>query len=55
LLRTLVDEEQAPRAGGFSVRWDGTNDAGREVTSGVYFCRLTLNGSSQTKKLVVVK
>lgn len=55
LVRTLVDEDQAPRAGGYTVTWNGTNDAGRPVASGVYFCRLSANESSQTKKMVVLK
>lgn len=55
LVRTLVDEEQSPRAGVFRVNWNGTNDAGREVASGVYFCRLTMKGYSQTKKMVILR
>ncbi|HUV36705.1 MAG TPA: C25 family cysteine peptidase [Patescibacteria group bacterium] len=55
LVRTLVDEEQVPRAGGYTVTWNGTNDAGRPVASSVYFCRLSANESSQTKKMVVLK
>ncbi|HUV36024.1 MAG TPA: C25 family cysteine peptidase, partial [Patescibacteria group bacterium] len=55
LVRTLVDEEQTPRAGGFCVTWNGMNDAGREVASGVYFCRLAVKGCSQSKKVVVLK
>jgi hypothetical protein len=55
LVRTLVGEEQMPRIEGFSVRWDGTNDAGSSVASGVYFYRLEAKGFSQTKKLVCLK
>jgi hypothetical protein len=55
LVRTLVHEEQKPRAGGFTVTWNGTNDAGRRVGSGVYFCRLSMKGASITKKIVVLK
>lgn len=55
LVRTLVDEEQAPRAGEYAVTWNGANDAGRPVASGVYFCRLSLKVYSQTKKMVVLR
>jgi hypothetical protein len=55
LVRTLVDEEQAPTAGGFSVTWDGASNAGERVASGVYFYRLTANEFSQTKKMVFLK
>lgn len=37
------------------VRWDGTDDAGRSVSSGVYFYRLNALGRSQASKLVIVR
>jgi hypothetical protein len=55
LVRTLVDEEQAPRAEGFSIPWDGASDSGHSVASGVYFYRLTANNFSQTRKTVLLK
>jgi hypothetical protein len=55
LVRTLVDEEQAPTAEGFSVTWDGASNTGEKVASGVYFYRLTANEFSQTKKMVLLK
>jgi len=33
--------------------WDGKDTAGRRVPSGVYYCRLTVNGETQVRKLVV--
>jgi hypothetical protein len=55
LVRTLVDEEMAPRPEGFSVNWDGTNNAGGPAASGVYFYQLTSKNFSQTKKMVLLK
>jgi M6 family metalloprotease-like protein len=56
LVRTLVDAEQSPAAGGYSVVWDATNDAGDRVASGVYFYKLTTAGDYQAvKKLVLLK
>jgi hypothetical protein len=55
LVRTLVDEEQAPRAEGFSIPWDGANDSGQSVASGVYFYKLTAKGFNETKKMVLLK
>jgi len=55
LVTTLVDEEQSPRAEGFSVNWDGTSNTGGNAASGVYFYRLTAKDFSQTKKLVLLK
>jgi hypothetical protein len=37
------------------LRWDGTNDDGRRVASGVYLVRLISNDGATTVKLTVVK
>jgi flagellar hook assembly protein FlgD len=37
------------------VKWDASNDAGRRVPSGVYFCRLEAFGITRTHKLVVIE
>ena len=44
-------------AGTHSVRWDGRDDAGRELASGVYLYRLRAGDGQQTKtrKLVLMK
>lgn len=42
-------------AGTHTVIWDGTNDAGHVVSSGVYFYRLNAGEESQTKKMVMLK
>jgi len=55
LVRTLVNDVQTPRAEGFDVAWDGTNNAGQSVSSGVYFYKLTAKGFVQTKKMVLLK
>ena len=51
-LRTLVDGMQP--AGAQQVTWDGRNEAGASVASGVYFYRLEANGLSQTRKLTLM-
>jgi hypothetical protein len=55
LVRTLVDEAQLPRAEGFSVVWDGADNRGRSVSSGVYFLKLTAGDFSQTRKAVLLR
>ncbi|UCG51965.1 MAG: T9SS type A sorting domain-containing protein [Candidatus Latescibacterota bacterium] len=55
LVRTLVDEIKTPRAGGYSVEWNGRNDLGQPVSSGVYFYRMTAPGFVKTKKTVLLK
>jgi hypothetical protein len=55
LVRTLVNEEQAPQAGGFAKVWNGLNNKGQSVASGVYFYQLTAKNFEQTKKMVLLK
>jgi len=52
-VRTLVDGPKEP--GWHEVIWNGRNDAGLQVASGVYFCRLEAGGSRALRKLVVLK
>lgn len=52
-VRTLVD---GPLDGGRrSVDWDGRDDLGNPVGSGVYFCRLVAGKKTFTQKLTLVK
>ena len=53
LVRTLVDEEMLP--GVHSVTWDGKDDRGNEVSSGVYFYQLKARDQAETKKMVLLK
>jgi flagellar hook assembly protein FlgD len=53
LVRTLASDSRA--AGTYSLTWDGHNDAGQSVSSGVYFYKLVTNNFSQTKKMVLLK
>jgi flagellar hook assembly protein FlgD len=53
IVRTLLREFQVP--GRQSVVWDGTDDAGSAVSSGVYFLRLDSGGKSEGSKMVLVK
>ena len=53
LIRTLYRGYRGP--GRYEIGWNGTNDRGRRVESGVYFCRLTTAGSSSMKKLVLLR
>jgi flagellar hook assembly protein FlgD len=53
LVRTLVDETMS--AGPHQVEWNGRDDGGNIVGSGVYFYRLAAGGHSQAKKMVILK
>jgi hypothetical protein len=52
-VRTLVSEHLS--SGYKSVLWDGRNNAGKEVSSGIYFYQLRTGDYSETKKLVLLK
>lgn len=52
-VKTLVDGVRT--AGHYSVRWDGDDDLGRPLSAGIYFCRLQARGSTQTRKILLVR
>lgn len=52
-VRTLVEAFRP--AGSHTVVWDGTDERGSRVASGVYFYRLTAHGAHETKKAVLLK
>jgi hypothetical protein len=54
LVRTLVDEYQSPEQV-MPVTWNGTNSAGEEVSSGVYFYKIVTKGFTQTRKMIILK
>jgi parallel beta-helix repeat protein len=54
LVKTLVDGEQMT-VGLHVVRWDGTNNGGEEVASGIYFYKMSAGDFHATKKMVVTK
>ncbi len=41
--------------GGHQLIWDGTDDAGARVASGVYLCRIEASGYAATRKLALVR
>jgi len=50
----VLDEGNYP-AGRYEVGWNGDNERGDRVASGVYFYHLTASGFSQTRKMVLLK
>lgn len=52
-VRTLIDQYQTK--GQRRVYWDGKDDQGSELTSGIYFYRLQTSEFSQTKKMVLLR
>jgi aminopeptidase N len=53
LLRTIFAGELP--AGGHEVRWDGSDEGGRPLASGVYFCRLASGANVETRKLLLLR
>jgi hypothetical protein len=53
LVKTLVNETKT--AGHYSVRWNGIDNNNRPVASGVYLYRLETNGTSMTRKALLLK
>jgi hypothetical protein len=51
VVRTLADGVVRP--GRYSLSWSGTDDRGRELARGVYFCRFTAGDYRATEKLVL--
>lgn len=52
-VNTLVNAEQT--AGFKSVVWDGRNEAGNHMSSGVYIYRISAGKSTETHKLLLVR
>jgi len=54
LVRTLVDSERQT-AGLRSLSWNGRDDSGRSVASGVYFFRVNIGGESMERRSVLIR
>lgn len=52
-IRTLVNGSKAQ--GRYSVTWDGKDNAGRAVSTGIYFYRLNAPNFVETRKMVMIK
>ncbi|NOX88610.1 MAG: T9SS type A sorting domain-containing protein [Calditrichaeota bacterium] len=52
-VRTLVNQNLMP--GTYNVVWDGTDDAGERVTTGVYFYQMHTQNAVITKKMTFIK
>ena len=53
VVKTLLDEVKP--VGSYTVRWNGTNESGETVASGVYFYRLETADFQKTVKMVLMK
>jgi hypothetical protein len=53
LVKVLEDRDLQP--GRYETGWNGENDHGESVSSGVYFYRLKADGKTLTKKMILLK
>ncbi|MFH1007371.1 MAG: FlgD immunoglobulin-like domain containing protein [Candidatus Latescibacterota bacterium] len=52
-VKTLVDEVRSP--GRYKAQWDGSDDAGRQVASGLYLYRLVSEDFVRTEKMLLLR
>jgi len=53
LVRNLLSETKA--AANYRIIWNGENDNGKPISSGIYYARMTAGNYNATSKLVIVK
>ncbi len=53
LVRNLVDDTK--KAGKYDVQWDGKDNSGRVVTSGVYFYKIAAENFKSTRKMILLR
>ncbi len=53
VVRTLIHQKQIP--GKYRVTWDGHNDFGQPVSSGIYFYRLRYGQYQETRKMILLR
>jgi hypothetical protein len=52
-VKTLLNENL--EFGSHSIVWDGRNDKEEQVSSGMYFYRISVNGNQKTSKMLMLK
>ena len=52
-VRTLLDRTLGP--GPYRITWDGRDDAGRDVSAGVYFCQLVTECGERRIKMLLLR
>ena len=53
IVRTLTDQHHVP--GSYQITWDGRDDGGKQVSSGVYIVKLAAETATDTHKITFVK
>jgi len=53
LVRTLVDQKLS--GGSYEIIWDGNDNQGKPVSSGIYFYKLKREDFEKTRKMIMIK
>jgi flagellar hook assembly protein FlgD len=53
-VRTLI-EGRVMEAGHHTMTWDGLDDRGKQVSSGVYFCRFAAENVDSATKMILLR
>jgi flagellar hook assembly protein FlgD len=53
LVKTLVNEQLSPN--NYIISWDGRNENGQNVASGLYYYTLKIGGYEITKRMILMK
>ena len=54
LINSIVDSD-VMQAGEYNVKWNGRDNVGQKVASGIYFARLTTQDYMQSIKMNLIK
>jgi len=52
-VKTLIDSELEP--GSHTIHWDGRNNSGKSVSSGIYLYTLKAGCNVYTRKMTILK
>ncbi|MCI0494383.1 T9SS type A sorting domain-containing protein, partial [candidate division KSB1 bacterium] len=52
-IKILFNEQQ--HGGSYQMSWDGSDDGGRSVATGIYFCHLLVGQTTYVKKMVLIE
>jgi flagellar hook assembly protein FlgD len=55
LVRTLVQDEAEVLPAVRLIPWDGKDEKGQRVSSGIYYYRLTVSGRDISRRMVVLR
>ncbi len=53
LVKDIIEEHK--QAGEYNVKWNGKNNSGQRVSSGVYYYQMTVGNETQAKKMILIK